>query len=112
MSLYTKHANSSACFAIENLLELLNGKRLRIEDLCKQRKLKLEQCIQLCYLKDEIKMNLDWILNEGNTYLKDSRLGTNYSEAVELQNVHKRFEAQHHKVILFDCTDHGLNHSC
>lgn len=105
MSLYTrgdktcKHATSSACFSIENLLELLNTKRLRIEELWKQRKLKLEQCIQICYLKEEIRKTLDLIENEGYAYIDDSKLGSNYSEAVELQETHNRFENQYHKVI-------------
>lgn len=59
MSLYAdsfeKHATSSACYSIERLLELLNDKRRYLEDLWNQRKIKLEQCIQICYLRDEIK---------------------------------------------------------
>ena len=50
-----RHATSSACYSIENLLELLNNRRLQLEELWKQRKLKIEQCIQICYLRSEIK---------------------------------------------------------
>jgi hypothetical protein len=59
MSLYSdslsQHATTSACHSIEHLLELLNSRRCHLEELWKQRKIKLEQCIQICYLKDEIK---------------------------------------------------------
>jgi hypothetical protein len=52
---FGKHAASSACYSIENLLELLNNRRLHLEELWKQRKLKLEYGIQICYLREEIK---------------------------------------------------------
>lgn len=105
MSLYSrgdisgKHATSSACFSIENLLELLNSKRLKMEELWKQRKLKLEQCIQICYLKEEIKKTLEWIRSEGMKQLDDSKLGANYKEATELQENHLKFEKQYKKLI-------------
>lgn len=52
---FGKHATSSACYSIENLLELLNNRRLHMEELWKQKKLKIEQCIQICYLREEIR---------------------------------------------------------
>ncbi len=52
---FGKHATTSACYSIEHLLELLNDRRRNLEELWKKRKLKLEQCIQICYLRDEIK---------------------------------------------------------
>ena len=42
---------------------------------------------------------LKWILNEGHKYIDDSRLGTNYKEAIELQKFHIDFENQHQKPI-------------
>lgn len=50
-----KQATSSACYSIESLLELLNRRRLELEEVWKQRRLKIEQCIQICYLRAEIK---------------------------------------------------------
>lgn len=38
-------------------------------------------------------------MNEGNKYIDDSRLGTNYREAVELQNIQNQYEKEYHKVI-------------
>ncbi len=52
---YGKHATTSACYSIEHSLEILNDRRHYLEELWLQRKNKLEQCIQICYLKDEIK---------------------------------------------------------
>jgi hypothetical protein len=103
MSLYAdsfgKHATSSSCHSIEQLLEVLNEKRRFLEEQWKNRKLKLEQCIQICYLKDEIKRTLDWLSNDGNKYIEDARLGTNYNEAIQLQNLHAQFERDHSKPI-------------
>jgi len=42
---------------------------------------------------------LNWILNEGHKYIEDSRLGTNYKEAIELQNAHVNFERENQKLI-------------
>jgi hypothetical protein len=50
-----KQTTSNACHTIESLLEVLNDRRRYIEDLWNQRKSKLEQCIQICFLKEEIK---------------------------------------------------------
>ena len=51
------------------------------------------------FLKDEIKKTLDWIINDGDKYIEDSRLGTNYKEAIELQNLHAEFEKRYHAPI-------------
>lgn len=50
-----KHATVSACYSIEQLLEILNERRRNLEELWIKRKQKLEQCIQICYLREEIK---------------------------------------------------------
>ena len=96
---YGKYSTSSSCFSIEHLLEKLNEKRRNLEELWKNRKQKLEQCIQICFLKDEIKRTLNWIIHEGEKYIEDSRLGTNYKEAIELQNLHADFEKKYHAPI-------------
>lgn len=49
-----KHITTAACYGIERLLEVLNDRRRYLEDLWQQRKAKLEQCLQICYLKEEI----------------------------------------------------------
>ena len=61
---YDTQASANACHSIENLLELLNDRRRFLESLWEQRKLKLEHCIQISYLRDEIKkVSLSWILH-------------------------------------------------
>ena len=52
---YGRYTTNSTCYSIEHLLEQLNEKRRRLEELWRNRKHKLEQCIQICFLKDEIK---------------------------------------------------------
>lgn len=97
-SAFGKHGTSSACYSIENLLELLNNRRLHLEELWKQKKLKIEYGIQICYLRAEIKKTYDWIINVGSKHLEDSRLGTNYKEAIELKRIHAQFEKDYQKV--------------
>ena len=49
-----KYETTVACHSIEHLLEKLNNRRRYLEDLWQQRKIKLDQCLQICYLKEEI----------------------------------------------------------
>jgi hypothetical protein len=49
-----KNKTTAYCYSIEHLLESLNDRRRYLEDLWQQRKVKLDQCLQICYLKEEI----------------------------------------------------------
>ena len=49
-----RHATTSACYGIEHLLELLQDRRRHLEELWLQRKIKLEQCLQLLLLDHEV----------------------------------------------------------
>ena len=49
-----RHATTAACYGIEYLLELLQDRRRQLEDLWLQRKVKLEQCLQLLLLDQEV----------------------------------------------------------
>lgn len=97
--LYGSQTTTTACYSIENILEKLNDRRCHLEELWQQRRQKIEQCIQICYLRNEIKKTLDWVVHEGSQYLDDARLGTNYQEAIELQHTHDKFEKEYHKPI-------------
>lgn len=50
-----RHATTAACYGIEHLLELLQDRRRHLEDLWLQRKIKLEQHLQLLLLDVEVK---------------------------------------------------------
>lgn len=68
--LYGTHTTTSVIYAIETLLERLNERRCYLEETWQQRRLKVEQCIQLCYLKKDIqKVNPFKLINWKN-YLK------------------------------------------
>ena len=49
-----RHATTAACYGIEHLLELLQDRRRHLEDLWLQRKIRLEQCLQLLLLDQEV----------------------------------------------------------
>jgi hypothetical protein len=49
-----KNKTTADCYSIEHLLESLNDRRRYLEDLWQQRKVKLDQCLQICYLKEQI----------------------------------------------------------
>lgn len=49
-----RHATTAACYGIEHLLELLHDRRRHLEELWTQRKIQLEQCLQLCQLDQEV----------------------------------------------------------
>lgn len=49
-----RHATTAACYGIEHLLELLQDRRRHLEELWLQRKIRLEQCLQLLLLDREV----------------------------------------------------------
>lgn len=49
-----RHATTAACYGIEHLLELLQDRRRHLEELWLQRKIRLEQCLQLLLLDQEV----------------------------------------------------------
>ena len=53
--IYGSDVTTTACYSIENILEGLNDRRCHLEELWQQRRQKLEHCIQICYLRNEIK---------------------------------------------------------
>jgi len=53
--LYASNVTNTACYSIETILETLNDRRCYLEEFWQQRRQKLEQCIQIFYLKIEIK---------------------------------------------------------
>lgn len=53
--LYGSDITTSACYTIESILESLNDRRCQLEELWQQRRQKLENCIQICFLRNEIK---------------------------------------------------------
>lgn len=48
------HATTAACYGIEHLLELLHDRRRHLEELWNQRKIRLEHCLQLCRLDQDV----------------------------------------------------------
>ena len=49
-----RHATTAACYGIEHLLELLQDRRRHLEELWLQRRIRLEQCLQLLLLDQEV----------------------------------------------------------
>ena len=54
VDIQNRHATTASCFGIERLLELLHDKRRHLEEIWSQRKVQLEQCLQLCQLNHEV----------------------------------------------------------
>ncbi|BFZ21917.1 hypothetical protein BsWGS_24956 [Bradybaena similaris] len=92
------HATTAACYGIEHLLELLHDRRRHLEELWNQRKIRLEHCLQLCRLDQDVNKILEWYRGVGNNYLHNTELGASYTEAQHIQEDHNRFEAQAREV--------------
>ncbi len=87
------YSNSS----LETILEDLNTRRCHLEDLWSQRRIKLEQGIQICFLRTEINKSINWLISEGREYVDNVKLGLNAVEAVEMQKAHNEFVKEHYK---------------
>ena len=64
-----RHATTAACYGIEHLLELLQDRRRRLEELWVQRRVKLEQCLQLLLLDTEVNKVSGYDLHLGTLHL-------------------------------------------
>lgn len=89
-----RHATTAACYGIEHVLELLQDRRRHLEELWLQRRIKLEQCLQLLLLDNEVNKVTDWFAQTGDAYLVQTGLGDDLMAALSLQTDHQRFEMQ------------------
>lgn len=49
-----RHATDTACYSIERILEALHHRRQQMDNLWKERKSALEQCIRRCKIDEEV----------------------------------------------------------
>jgi len=89
-----RHATTAACYGIEQLLEQLQDRRRRLEDLWLQRKIKLEQHLQLLLLDLEINKVSEWYTQVGDVYLSTADLGDSIPAAQALHDRHIQFEQE------------------
>ena len=89
-----RHATTAACYGIEHLLELLQDRRRRLEELWEQRRIRLEQSLQLFQLDQEVDKVLGWFRTTGRAQLQRTELGDSYESAKRIQEDHQRFEQQ------------------
>lgn len=93
----SESAYAKANFNLETFLDNLNNRRCQLEDLWSQRRIKLEQGIQICFLRSEINKSINWLLTEGKEYVENTKLGLNVTEAMQMQHAHNEFVKQHYK---------------
>lgn len=89
-----RHATTAACYGIEHLLELLQDRRRRLEELWEQRRFRLEQSLQLFQLDQEVDKVLGWYRTTGHAQLKRTELGDSYESTRLIQEDHHRFEQE------------------
>ncbi|VDI56857.1 titin [Mytilus galloprovincialis] len=92
--LQNRHATTAACYGIEHVLELLQDRRRRLEEIWEQRRIQLEQCLQLCQLDQEVNKILDWFRQTGFSYLQNTDLGDCHQRSQIIQHEHYKFETQ------------------
>ena len=75
-------------------LLICQDRRRRLEDLWFQRRVKLEQHLQLLLLDQEVKKVSDWYSQVGDQYLANKELGDSVVASQQLQEQHIQFEYQ------------------
>lgn len=65
-----------------------------MDELWLQRKIQLEQCLQMLLLDKEVYKISEWFKSVGDQYLSVTDLGTDYASATQLQQKHYQFEMQ------------------
>eukprot|EP00106_Octopus_bimaculoides_P016747 XP_014784189.1 PREDICTED: SEC14 domain and spectrin repeat-containing protein 1-B-like [Octopus bimaculoides] len=85
-----RHATTAACYGIEHILENLHDRRRYLEEMWAQKKLQLEQCLQLCKLDQEVNKILEWYRMVGEVYLQRTDLGvSSETTQTEIDTYHK-----------------------
>ncbi|XP_022244114.1 triple functional domain protein-like isoform X1 [Limulus polyphemus] len=77
---------------VQVLLEYLHEREMDLEDLAEMKRVKLQQCVQLCQFKNDASQVLSWIRN-GESMLNASFLfPTSLQEAEQLRAEHEQFQ--------------------
>lgn len=80
--LQNRHATTAACYGIEHLLELLQDRRRRLEEIWEQRRIRLEQCLQLCQLDQETNKVSLWFVHSKQISVCDWFIARKYKSLI------------------------------
>ncbi|XP_064466147.1 triple functional domain protein-like isoform X2 [Ornithodoros turicata] len=77
---------------IQALLEFLHGREMDIEDLAEMKRVRLEQCMQLCQLEKDANQVNTWIRNGEAMLSATFLIPTCLTEAEQLRSQHEQFQ--------------------
>lgn len=82
----------SAQTRVQVLLEFLHEREMDLEDLAEMKRVKLEQCVQLCQFQNDANQVVSWIRN-GEAMLSASfTIPNSLQEAEQLKKEHEQFQ--------------------
>ncbi|ESO07120.1 hypothetical protein HELRODRAFT_191066 [Helobdella robusta] len=89
-----RHATTSGCYYIEQLLINLRFRKLRLDELWNQRRIQLEQCVKFMILKEDVAKITKWLEDVGLPFLSNSELGNSHDAALKLLRECQQVEEQ------------------
>ncbi|XP_044173190.1 SEC14 domain and spectrin repeat-containing protein 1-B-like isoform X2 [Acropora millepora] len=87
-----QHASKAACYSVERILEALQQRRQQLDDLWRERKKLLEQCIKRSKIDEEMRKIMKWLNEEAEDYLSYKEYGDSMGSTQVLLDEHVKFE--------------------
>ncbi|XP_052122184.1 kalirin isoform X6 [Frankliniella occidentalis] len=82
----------SASTRIQVLLEFLHEREMDVEELAELKRVKLEQCVQLCQFNNDSNQVISWIRNGESMLMASFSIPTSLQDAEQLKKEHEQFQ--------------------
>lgn len=82
----------SAQTRVQVLLEFLHEREMDLEDLAEMKRVKLEQCVQLCQFQNDANQVVSWIRNGEAMLMASFTIPNSLQDAEQLKKEHEQFQ--------------------
>ena len=77
---------------IHRLMEFINDREVDLEEIAEIKRLKLQQCVQLCHFQTDSGQVFNWIRNGESTLMAAFSIPKSLSEAEQMRKDHEQFQ--------------------
>lgn len=77
---------------VQSLLEFIHDRKLELDEMSEQRRIRLHQCVQLRHLENEARQVTTWIRNSESMIIAGLVCPSSLIEAEQLRKEHDQFQ--------------------